>query len=272
MLEPSIYKPAQKFIVESKEIPPPPPLPKYDPNEEAPMWSYHRSKWSLPVEKPVQWTKIGVKPESDDKPDWRGIIRSKVTEYPMPEPYNLDDFKDKPAYYFFDTPDYADPFKKLAWSSKFFLKTGALLGCVIALIQGRHFTLGTNIWMATKVIIPWWSAGMASSATVVTVANLRGKKDDYWNYAAAGQAAAMVYGRKCVLHWIRATALCMPAALAMKWVAEENMSIFPQFNYRNRSWGLSGMSNERGIVTGDLRFGFRARNYGDPGRDVRKTW
>lgn len=269
MLDPSIYDPARSKM---GDVPPPPPLPKYDPNEEAPMWTSRRVKWNLPVEKPKPWTKIGDRPESDDDPDWRGVIKNKVQEIPMPGTYNLSDFKDKPAYYFFDTPDYADPFKKLVWSSKYFLKTGLIIGFGINILKGKPPTLSSWLWMTNKVVLPWWGAGMAASATVVTVANLRGKVDDYWNYAAAGQAAAMVYGRKSCLHWIRATVLLMPLAVCMKHVAELNISIWPKYNFHKKNLGLSGMNAENGFFSGDLRFGLRARNYGDPGRDVRKPY
>lgn len=263
----SIYKKNNKGV-----IPPPPPLPKYDPKEEAPMWSWTRTRWGLPVEKPKPWTKVGVRPESDDDPDWRGVIRNKVIEYPMPDAYNLKDFKDKPTYFFFDTPDYADPFKKLAFSSKYFLKSGLIIGMFIWILRGRPQNLSSTLWMLNKITIPWFGAGMAASATVVTVSNLRGKKDDYWNYTAAGAVAGTILGRKNCLHWIRGTFLCIPTAIILKHAAEKNLSLWPQVNYHYKSFGLGGQNAENGFVSGDLRFGLRMRNYGDPGRDVRKTW
>lgn len=236
------------------------------------MWDWTRQRWGLPIPK-EGWTRIGEQPKSDDDPDWRGVIKSKIREYPLPEPYNLKDFEDKPRYYWFDTPDYADPFKKLAWAAKFFLRTGLMTGCCVCILTGKKADIGGVLYMLNKWLIPHWFGGMGASVAIVTAANLRDKKDDMWNYALGGMAAGAIFGRRSILHYIRSNFFCIPAALAAKYMNENNLVILPQYNFNARNFGMTGFTADDGTWrTGDLRGGIKFYHYGDPGRDQRKTW
>lgn len=240
-------------------------------DEEAPKWSWTRMIYNLPPDKgEIPYTKIGTQPDSPDKPDWRGVIKNKVIELPMPDEYKFK-YND-PKYFFFDTPDHADPFKKLWWSAKFFTKTGFFIGFLwYGTMMQRKFTLANNVEMMRKIVIPWFFSGVAGSTAVVTAANLRGKKDDYYNYAIGGTVFASIMGRKSYISWVRWMVMGIPAAIIFKYNAEINGHLYPMFNFRHTTWSFYGNSADNGIASGDLRFGL-STNYGDPGRDTRKNY
>lgn len=240
-------------------------------DDERGKWSWARMKWNKPVDKgPKEFTKVGTQPESPDDPDWRGIIKNKVIEYPVPEAYKFGQPVDH-KYFWFDTPDYADPFKKLWYSSKFFCYTGLFGLCARGIMESRRFTFANNADLSKKILIPWLIGGVAASATVILVANLRGKKDDYYNYAIAGAVLGSILGRENHVKWFRWMCLSVPAAIIVKHNAEINGFLLPAINWRRIRYSLSGNDTEHGVASGDLRFGFRG-NHDDPGRDLRKTY
>lgn len=252
-------------------VPPPPPLPKYDPKEEAPKWNWSRLRFGLPVDKgPKEFTPVGTQPENPDDPDWRGVIRNNVIEYEMPEPYNLGKYN--PDHYFwFDTPDYADPFKKLWYSAKWFLWSGTITAALRGALECRKCTWSNNKFLLGKVVLPWFTAGMAASVTVLVVANLRGKKDDIYNYVPAGAAMAAVMGFNDHARLFRWTVMSIPAAIACKHIAETNGILVPIMNQRLKNWSLSGNDTQHGFWSGDFRFGLKS-TWDDPGRDLRKPY
>lgn len=249
--------------------PPPPPLPKYDPAEEAPKWDWTRLKWGLPpIDKQGQvWPRAGHTPESDDEPDWRGVIRKNIIVHPLPEPYKYGQPLHE-HYFWFDTPDYADPFKKLWYSFKWFSATGLAWAAGYGSLFSKTFSLSEHLRLIKLVTVPWFLGGMAASLTVLTVSNIRNKKDDLYNYAIAAMVAACVTGRKNHVAYFQHNVLWMPPALYVKYNAETNGHLVP---FRH-NWGmgqspLSGYSADHGIMSGDFR-GIKG-NHGDPGRGVR---
>lgn len=256
----------------SAQVPPPPPLPKYDKSQEEPKWSMSRLLFGFPPEKPeIPYAKLGETPK-EGQADWRGVLKENVREWPMPEIYKNLGRKYDPKYYFFDTPDYADPFKKLAWASRIFLAGGVFLGSVWhGLYLGEKMTLPSFTRMMSKIALPCFFAGVAGSLTVSTVSNLRGKKDDYINYIAAGLVFSSIIGRKDHLCFFGSAVFYTPLAYMFKYVNENNIQFIPRVNWGGSNSPLSGYSADNGIASGDLRLGFRS-TYGDPGRDVRKTF
>lgn len=252
--------------------PPPPELPKYDPKEEAPKWSWSRLWWGSPVERGEKpWTEIGTQPKSPDDPDWRGVIRNNVIEYKMPDTYTYGNYTD-PKYFWFDTPDYADPFKKLGYSFKFFTMTGLLVSSLKGVAYSWDFTVANNLKLATTIVIPWVIAGMVGSTTAVCLANLRGKKDDVYNYLAAGFVMGCVLGRRNHISFFRWVSILTPCGYVVKYNAETNGMLAPKINPRLQRNPITGSDGDHGISSGDLRpFGFRGR-YPDPGRDVRTPY
>lgn len=252
-------------------IPPPKPRAVYDPadpNREPPKWSWYRARWNLPVDKgPKEWTRIGDVPESDDDPDWRGVVRSKIERWPDPVESKLGQPED-PRYFYFDTPDYADPFKKLGYAFRFFLYTGILAGSMRGHFRDLPFNVPTLFTLFRTRTIPWLGAGMAASTSAIVSANLRGNVDDYYNYALAGLVFGSILGHKNHRKWLRHVFVCVPTAVVLKHNAEVNGFLIQKVNVRAFSFGISGFGAENGISDGDVRFGLRS-GHGDPGRDVR---
>lgn len=266
-MDPFLYKDKLKSV----SLPPPPPLPKYDPEKEPSKWNHERLIWNLPVDR-TNWPPIGTQPESADKPDWRGVIKNNVIELPLPGPYKFG----QPAnenYFWFDTPDYADPFKKLWYSFKWFSTTGLAYLCIVGMWEGGQFSVKNNMNLARRFTIPWLFGGMAASFSVLLLSNIRGNKDDYYNYAAAGLVMSSILGRKNHITWWRHSVVLTPAALTVKYCAETNTNLYPNVNFRAlyRNSSLGGNDGEHGISSGDLRMGIRATN-GEPGRDVRTPY
>uniref|UniRef100_A0A6G1SHZ0 Complex I-B14.7 n=1 Tax=Aceria tosichella TaxID=561515 RepID=A0A6G1SHZ0_9ACAR len=256
------------FTRDSGPIPPPPPRPEYDPEVEPPKWNWSRLRWGylkpeVHPDKPLR----GGQAESDDKPDWRGVIKNNVI--PL-EPAKAYDFgqPEYNNYYFFDTPDYADPFKKLWYSFKFFFKTGLVLGCTVAIMGNKPFSWKTNRYLWNSWTGPWIAGGMTASMTTITVANLRGKKDDQWNYAAGALAAACVTGRANYIKHMNHTVYWMLAAITTKYANEQNMVMVPVLDQGARHLDIQANSAENGIMSGNLHF--IKGSYGDPGRDARR--
>lgn len=253
-------------------MPPPPPLPEYDPKVEAPKWDWYRVWFHFPkAEKdPDRPTRAGQAAVSDDKPDWRGVIKKNVIPLPTPEPYKFGR-PVRPHYFYFDTPDYADPFKKLWYAFKWFAATGGIMCCSWAILQSRKFDLANHRWLFANIWWPWFTGGMIFSTTAITTANLRGNKDDMYNYLVGGLVTGAVNGRRSYIHHLRHTALWVPLGLYAKYNAETNGNMAMLKNPHFQSHGMSGLSAEGGFFTGDLRiFPNKSHPNGDPGRDVKR--
>jgi hypothetical protein len=249
-------------------MPPPPPRLEYDPKVESPKWDWTRLTWGYTKpEKHPDTPRRGGKAESDDKPDWRGVIKNNVI--PL-EPAKAYDFgqPEYRKYYFFDTPDYADPFKKLWYSFKFFATTGIAIGCTVAIMGNKPFCWKTNRYLWNCWTGPWLAGGMTASAGVITVANLRGKKDDMWNYAAGAMAAAAVTGRSCYVKHMNHMIYWSIGALGVKYVNEQNLALIPVLDQGVRHIDIQANSAENGIMSGNLHF--IHGSYGDHGRDLRR--
>lgn len=256
------------MFTKCNDVPTPPPLPKYDPKEEAPMWSVYRLWYNLPVDKgPEEWPVIATLPKSSSSPDWRGVIKDNVIELPMPEPYKFG-HPENPKYMWFDTPDYADPFKKLGWALKYSVFTGLFVSALMGTRYSLKATMKNNIFLVSKYTVPWVAGCMAGGTAIITLANLRGNKDDRLNYLAGGIVAGSIIGRKHYTNAVRSVFICSLAAVTAKYQAETNAYFIPKFNFRNQSWSVSGMNAEHGLFSGDYRLGIRATN-GNQGRDVR---
>lgn len=251
-------------------IPEPPPRDEVLPDPENSVWNIDRLKWGNgPVDR-TGWTPIGTQPKSDDEPDWRGVVKKNIIVMDPPEQYKFGQPLD-PKYFWFDTPDYADPFKKMWYSFKFFIRTGIAIQCVMGIVQGRKFTMQNNLTLLRKYTWPWMLAGMAASTTVVVLANLRDKKDDLYNYTAAGIVFGSIIGRSHHTRWLQAVVTFTPIVVAVKYNAEINGKLFPLLSPRLMQTSMTGSDAEHGFKSGDLRFGWRSNNTGDPGRDVRKV-
>lgn len=257
--------------------PAPPPLPEYDINEDVTKWSFSRFGNNLPYIRPKPYPRIGQQPATDDDPDWRGVVRSQIIPIPKPEPCKLDG-KQRPYYYWFDTPDYADPFAKLWYGFKFFWGLGGVGWSLDILYRGVPVTEPNRIYYYVRhyknVAIPFTVAGMAASLAVVTVANLRGKKDDVYNYLAGGFVLGSIIGRKNHYGFFRWTLFYMALGYGVKYMNETNAQIMPILNPRARHLSLRGMTGEDGFLSGDFRGGLfkNTLKYPDPGRDVRKEY
>lgn len=267
-LNPLVWK-VNPFNPKMGPIPDPPPMPKYDPEEEAPMWDWHHL-YEKVTKMPGSdlWPKVGGVPKDDDKPDWRGVIKSNVDVWPNPGGYNYG--QQQPPYMWFDTPDYADPFKKLWWSFKNSLKAGVFLWTLDCALTEAPFNWAGQQRLMARCILPVFAVGMVGSLTVLTVANLRGCVDDYWNYGIASVITALFMGRNNFHRGFRYMVVLPIMAITAKHVAENNLMLVPMFNYRSISHGVSGMSTEYGPKSGDFRFGITT--FGKPdrvGRDVR---
>lgn len=254
----------------SKDVPPPPPLPKYNIEEEASKWNFSRLRFNLPVTRDKPWSPVGTQPASSDDPDWRGVIRNKVNELPMPEPYKYGRAIQN-HYFWFDTPDYADPFKKLWYSTKVFSKAGVIVGCSCAIIVNMN-TVESGKWAFNRFFLPIVTGGLVASACVITLANLRGKKDDIYNYIPAGILGGAIAGRRSWQIGFASMLLGGIMGAVVKYNAEINGQLYPLINHRLTAWGISGQSANNGPFTGDLRFGYRGNHGEDTGRDVRRVW
>lgn len=251
--------------------PNPPPLPQIDPDDPAPRWDWSRVRYNLPVDKgPKPWPKVGDQPASPDDPDWRGVVRNNVIELPLPEPEELGK-PIPPRYMWFDTPDWADPFKKMGSAARFFFLTGGVVASACGAWQGHPFTLPKILMLTRKYMVPTFLAGMLGAGTVITVANLRGKADDMYNYTAGGFVITCIAGRKNYRDFVQGFCTIIPAGLLLKYCAEENIMLIPRWNFRRLTHSIGGQSGDDGFRSGDLRFGLRS-NWGDPGRDVRKPY
>lgn len=251
--------------------PPPPPLPKYNPKDEAPKWDVTRVFNSLPVDKgPTPWPRVGGVPESSKDPDWRGVIRDNVIALPPPEPYTFGAYESR-KYNWFDTPDYADPIKKMADALKWFTQTGLMLCCSCGFYHQLTPNIPNSFKLLKRYFVPYVLAGMLGSASVIVLANLRGRVDDKKNYAVGGLVFSSIVGRKQHRDFFQSIVLFIPAAIGLKYASENNMIILPKFNQRAANYGIGGMPGDRGFWSGDLRLGLE-HNYGDPGRDVRTPY
>lgn len=251
-------------------IPPAPPRDELKPDPKNSLWDMTRLRCGNPPVDKTGWTPIGTQPKSDDQPDWRGVIKKNIIVLDPPETYKFGP-KNDPKYFWFDTPDYADPFKKLWYAFKWFGYTGLVMHSVAGIYHGYKFTTQNNLTLFRKYTWPWFLAGIAASTTVVTVANLRSQKDDLYNYAAAGFVLGSIIGRENHLKWFKWTVLSIPLTVAVKYNAECNGKIYPIFNHRIIMSSITGSDAEHGFFSGDLRFGLRSIRSGDPGRDVRKV-
>lgn len=240
----------------------------YDPTVEPPKWNWSRLRWGYdkPEVHPDKPLTGGVA-ESDDKPDWRGVIKNNVIPLDPEKAYDFGQPEFK-GYYFFDTPDYADPFKKLWFSAKFFFKTAGLIACSAGIITNADANWATFRRLFRNVALPWFAGGMIASATVITVANLRGKKDDQWNYFAAGLVAACYTGRSGWVKHMNHSIYWPAMAIAAKYINENNMVLLPMFDQGSRHLGIQANSCENGILSGNLHF--IKGSHGDPGRDTRR--
>lgn len=256
------------WLPQGPKLPTPPPLPQYDPNEDVPKWWWGRMLFGAPLEKTEPWPKIGDQPAGDDKPDWRGVIKNNVIPLPDPGPYTHGPPIDR-NYFFFDTPDYADPFKKLNSASKIMFTASSGWAITWALAMRWPFDMEHHIMMFKKWLIPVYLSGMAASATAIAVANLRGNKDDYINWLAAGIVGGTVFGNKNWVKWFRAQLFCIPAALVVKRQNEQNRVIVPTANQRLPFYYISGAPADNGWRSGDFRFGISGR-IDDPGREQRR--
>jgi hypothetical protein len=109
---------------------------------------------------------------------------------------------------------------------------------------------------------------MTASATVITVANLRGQKDDQWNYVAGAAAAACVTGRRSYIKHMNHTVYWLIAALGGKYANEQNISIIPIMQQGARHIDIQANSAENGVMSGN--FHYLKGTYGDHGRDTRR--
>lgn len=253
------------------KMPPAPPGPSADyvPGSEKVHWNWDRIRWGNKTVDKNNWTKVGTQPKSDDEPDWRGVVKNNVIALEPPEPYDFGQHTD-PNYFWFDTPDYADPFKKLWFSFKWFLNTGLIAASTKGIVAMKTCTWADHVLLLKSITFPWLIAGMAASTAIVTVANLRGKKDDYYNYVAGGLVLGSILGKKNHLTWFKWTVGSVPLVVYVKHNAEVNGKIWPRVSPRIVNWSTTGLDAENGWKSGDLRFGLRS-TYGDPGRDVRKV-
>lgn len=257
------------FTNDMGPVPDPPPMPKYDPKEEAPMWNWRRI-YNVVVPMPGSdlWPNVGSVPKDDDKPDWRGVIKNNIEVWPNPGPYKYGQ-KQYP-YFWFDTPDYADPFKKLWWSFKWSLFSGYGAWSFMCMVKKDPLTWAGQKRNVAKYALPVVAIGMTGSLAVVTIANLRGCVDDYWNYAIAGGLTALFMGRNNFHKGVRYMFVLPTMALIAKNVAENNTHLFPTMNQRAKSLNVSGASTEYGPKSSDFRFGFRVWGKAEKtGRDVR---
>lgn len=257
----------------SAYVPPPPPRPEYDPKEEPPKWDWYRLRFNLPRDQAYEkrdWPRIGNQPSSDDKPDWRGVVKNNVEKWPAPQEYKfgrpIDD-----RYWYFDTPDYADPFKKLGYSARWFTVSGLAVASLAGMMRGYALTWPNSFKLVRDVALPWFGAGMAASTTAIISANVRGDVDDYYNYGIAGFVFGTALGFKDHFQFFRRVVLSVPAAIFVKHMAEVNGSLIPKLNPRSQGWASSGLTGDDGIESGDLRFGLRLTNP-DQGRDVRNRY
>lgn len=236
------------------DVPPPPPLPEYDHKKEAPKWDMYRvfhphENAKLDPDTPPY---IGTQPASDDKPDWRGIIKNNVIPMAKPERYNFGYYQVS-GYYWFDTPDWADPFKKLAFALKMNLKISL---CASALYAFAYNVGSDRRSIAMVIRGPFqklFLGSMTASLVVMSLANLRGQKDDMYNWAWAGLAAGSVAGRKNYVSFIRQVCAWTPGCLAVKYANETNMKIVPIRDPRDRNHGMYlAQSGEHGFFSGDF--------------------
>lgn len=248
-------------------VPPSKPLPEYDHEKEPSKWDWRRLRWGyIKPEIHPDLPRRGGQAESDDKPDWRGVIKNNVIPLEPAKAYDFGQPEYK-GYYYFDTPDYADPFKKLWYSFKFFVKTGLVIGCTIAIMTNRPMSWQTNRYLWNCWTGPWIAGGMTASTTAITVANLRGKKDDQWNYVAGGLLAACVTGRSYWVKHMNHSVYWVVGAIATKYGNEQNMALVPIMDPSVRHLDIQANSAE-GIMSGNIQL--LHGTYGDHGRDTRR--
>ena len=250
-------------------VPPPPELPKYDPSIEAPKWDWYRLWYSTDYLEPdPNIPKTGGQPASDEQPDWRGVIKKNVIPLPPPERYDFGNYVSK-SYYWFDTPDWADPFKKLKFATIFFLKYGLAATGIYGGIVFQDFSAENTRHLIRKPFARFFLGGITASLAVVTIANLRGNKDDYWNYVLGGFVAGSVVGRSHPLSFVRQVAMWVPAAVVVKYVNETNAKLIPILDFRVRNAGpILGSAGEYGFKSGDWRPNILTSPY-DSRRDAR---
>lgn len=259
------------MVIESTfYLPPKPkhaPFPEHDPDEKfgAQKMTFTRIGHGEKIEK-TNWTEVGQQPKTDDDPDWRGVIKNQVQPMPAVEPYKHRYRRDPKNYIWFDTPDYADPFKKLWHAFKWWGLASAAYASANLSFEGQSLSLASLTRGVKKYYIPFFGIAMASSATIVTVANIR-KKDDLWNYAAGGLMWSSIWGRKHYIRWFRSTVLMVPLFVYTKYEMERNGKLLPiLYDYgRSQDTGLGVLDHKHGVMSGDWRFGLRIGDE-NPGR------
>lgn len=247
-------------------IPPPPPSPYkvIDPNENVPKWDVSRVVFGLP-HNTEGFTKLGQQPASDDHPDWRGIVKNKSIIMDTPKLERLGQPRD-PKYFYFDTPDYADPFKKIWWSFKMSLGVGASLAGIAGAYMQPGFTIASHFYLFRRFALPTLIAGTVAGTAVPVLALLRGKKDDRYNYFFGALAGTASVAYDCHARFARTALFWVPVMVLTKWSVENNGHLTPMINLRYGNYSNYGSSADHGFFSGDLRFGVRS-SHGDPGRD-----
>lgn len=217
--------------------------------------------------KPDDCPDVGNLPKDDDQPDWRGIKRKDVIELPMPPPDT--NYRQLDHYFWFDTPDYADPFKKLGYVMRWNLSWGFIgYGLYGLLSKGSYkFDVPTHARILRKFYIPFCVANLACGSTIIILSNLRGKKDDLWNYVAGGLVGCSILGRNSYVTLTNNLISYLPLIVYTKYNAEINGCLLPVENVRTLYNHNIDMRAKGGFPTGNFMFGTNV--YPDPGRDLR---
>jgi hypothetical protein len=98
------------------------------------------------------------------------------------------------GYYYFETPDYDNCAGKVWWGAKYSAGLSASIATLDILFETRvpktfEFVTGRYI----RYIVPWTTSLMLGASVACSLSNLRGKKDDSWNYFWGGAATGLIW-------------------------------------------------------------------------------
>jgi len=96
-------------------------------------------------------------------------------------------------YYYYDTPEGEDCFKKIFCLTKWGALTGGIVALHDLMLISEASTLIPILQRTFHWVGPYAAVGASYSALTCTLFHIR-KKDDYWNNALAGFASGLIMG------------------------------------------------------------------------------
>jgi len=97
------------------------------------------------------------------------------------------------GYYYFETPDYDNCAGKVLWASKYALAFSVGWSVTDIVLSEKPRTLVFVANRLNRFVSPWMSTVILGSSLSCALSNMRGKKDDAWNYFWGGAASGFIW-------------------------------------------------------------------------------